>query len=83
MASSGTDAPHVCAQIVVASGVPYSEEYYTRWGSILTIVFSALPWCPFSKAILDLGLASSPGQDGISWSERGRCVLVGDVRRTP
>jgi hypothetical protein len=67
-------------QIVVQFGVPYTDDYYKKWGYILTIIFTALPWCPFSKAINDLGLASSPGQNGLSWSERGKCVDVGDVR---
>lgn len=66
-------------QLVVAFGVPYTDDYYKKWGYILPIIFSLLPWCPFAKAIGDLGRASSSGNDGMSWSERDDCVLIGEV----
>lgn len=64
-------APDV--QVITIFGIPYSEDYYYKWGSILTIVFTALPWCPFAKAIQDLGQATRPSSDdqGISWAGRG------------
>jgi hypothetical protein len=59
-------------QVVTIFGIPYTDEYYKKWGSILTIIFSALPWCPFAKAMQDLGAATAPGagNKGISWADR-------------
>lgn len=73
--------PMCRAQLVVVFGVPYDEDYYTKYGSALTIIFSAMPWAPFMKAIGDLGDATAASSDdGISWKDRysycsARCSL--------
>ena len=58
-------------QLVVNFGIPYSKDYYTKWGSILTIIFSAMPWSPFAKAINDLGNATlQDSSPGLKWADR-------------
>ena len=75
---------HTALQVVTIFGIPYSEDYYHKWGGILTIIFSALPWCPFAKAMQDLGNATSPDADpkGISWGSRSSYCEV-RARRWP
>ncbi|GMH33239.1 hypothetical protein BSKO_01073 [Bryopsis sp. KO-2023] len=58
-------------QSVVLFGIPYSSKYFRRYGSIITIIFSALPWNLFSKGITDLGNATANDElSGLSWLER-------------
>lgn len=58
-------------QLVINFGVPYTDEYYEKWGGVLTIVFSFFPWSPFAKAIKDLGDATiNSSEPGIKWSQR-------------
>lgn len=70
-------------QVVTIFGIPYTEDYYHKWGGILTIVFSALPWCPFAKAMQDLGNATGPDVDpkGISWARRNSYCEVRFAKR--
>lgn len=57
-------------QSVVLFGIPYSSKYFRRFNSIITIIFSALPWNLFSKGITDLGNATANDETGgLSWSE--------------
>eukprot|EP00892_Ulva_mutabilis_P002376 jgi/Ulvmu1/12139/UM085_0003.1 len=57
--------------LVINFGVPYTDKYYTKWGGVVTIVFSIFPWSPFAKAIKDLGDATINSSDpGINWAQR-------------
>lgn len=70
-------------QIVTLFGIPYDDDYFNKYGGILTIIFSALPWNPFAKAVQDLGQATTASPErpvlGITWSGRDsycvRCSL--------
>jgi hypothetical protein len=75
------DGGHLCCGVCVRAGnvvqlvvnfdIPYTEDYYKKWGSILTIIFSAMPWCPFAKSINDLGNATlQDSSPGLKWNAR-------------
>jgi hypothetical protein len=58
-------------QLVVVFDIPYTKKYYNKYGGALTIIFSAMPWAPFMKAINDLGDFTRTSDDpGISWARR-------------
>jgi hypothetical protein len=38
-----------------------------------TALFALCPWTLLSKAVIDLGQASTEGQPGISWGNRFQC----------
>jgi len=56
-------------QTVVIFGVPYTPSFYWSLNSIVTIIFSAFPWCTLAKGVQDLSSAavttSSPGWMGL------------------
>jgi hypothetical protein len=64
-------------QLVVNFRIPYDEDYYSKYGYILTIVFSAMPWCPFAKSINDLGRATlQDSSPGLKWEDRNSYCVV-------
>lgn len=72
-------------QIVVLFGVPYSPDYYHKFGSAITIIFSFFPWDLLAKGFDDLGSATSDSDaPGIDWSERySYCSNVPNADQIP
>ncbi|WIA19835.1 hypothetical protein OEZ85_005742 [Tetradesmus obliquus] len=61
-------------QTIVIFGLPYDPELYFNPNNVAKVffwIFACLPWCPLSKAVLDLAAATNSERDpGLRWSQR-------------
>ncbi|EFN57675.1 hypothetical protein CHLNCDRAFT_57211 [Chlorella variabilis] len=57
-------------QAVVVFGFPYVPDYINSV-TVITVIFTLMPWAPLAKACVDLGAASEDSTSvGISWDNR-------------
>ena len=59
-------------QAVVIFGYPYTPGFIDNL-PLGTVLFALCPWTLLSKAVIDMGQASTEGQPGISWADRFGC----------
>jgi hypothetical protein len=53
-------------QTIVIFGLPYDPELYFNPNNVAKVffwIFACLPWCPLSKAVLDLAAATNAERD--------------------
>jgi hypothetical protein len=53
-------------QTIIIFGLPYDPELYFNPNNVAKVffwIFACLPWCPLSKAVLDLAAATNAERD--------------------
>ncbi|WIA40119.1 hypothetical protein OEZ86_013522 [Tetradesmus obliquus] len=71
-------------QTIVIFGLPYDPELYFNPNNVAKVffwIFACLPWCPLSKAVLDLAAATNSERDpGLRWSQHADAAVDLSVR---